>query len=239
MAIINRPAVFNSRNGKGGSPLSEMTRFGDPQLGSEVVGYSMTANRAEVELDLRTKRFTARRLTSSDYAEVRRVMSANRDRLLPSGQSAGSDGFLSEDEFAEEVESLDRLWAMDQRYEWGWFQGDELIARTGLWGVLRGTVQSAFGAGWVAESVAKSGAGKETWAGTMQFAFDVLELHRVEQPTLTDNLPMLHLQAEVLGLSDEGVIPNYMMVNGVWRDHRKFVLTAEEWEQRREEWLRD
>lgn len=239
MAGINQPAGMNPRmHGKAGSPLSEFSRFGDPQLGSEVAGFSATAQ-AEVELDIHSKRFTPRRLTTADYPEVRRVMVANHDRLLPSGQSLGAGDFPSEADFAEEIESLDLLWAMDQRYEWGWFQGDELIARTGVWGVVRGSLQSAFGAGWVAESVANSGAGKETWVGTMQFAFDTLQLHRVEQPTLTDNLPMLRLQSEVLGLSDEGVIPNYMMVNGEWRDHRKFVLTAEEWARRRDEWLGD
>jgi ribosomal-protein-alanine N-acetyltransferase len=42
-----------------------------------------------------------------------------------------------------------------------------------------------------------------------------------------------------LNLREEGVALNYLEINGVWEDHVRYGLTAEEWEDTRDKWLRD
>ena len=47
--------------------------------------------------------------------------------------------------------------------------------------------------------------------------------------------------AENLGLRLEGLAERFLEINGVWEDHLRYAITAEEWLQRREaltqEWL--
>jgi ribosomal-protein-alanine N-acetyltransferase len=40
---------------------------------------------------------------------------------------------------------------------------------------------------------------------------------------------------EKLGLRDEGVAERYLEINGVWEDHVRYAITAEEWDLRRGE----
>ena len=40
---------------------------------------------------------------------------------------------------------------------------------------------------------------------------------------------------EKLAVREEGVALRYLEINGVWEDHVRYALTAEEWTERREE----
>ena len=40
---------------------------------------------------------------------------------------------------------------------------------------------------------------------------------------------------EKLGLREEGTALRYLEINGVWEDHVRYGITAEDWEARREE----
>ena len=44
--------------------------------------------------------------------------------------------------------------------------------------------------------------------------------------------------AEKLNLREEGVALRYLEINGTWEDHVRYAITAEEWAERREEFLR-
>jgi len=45
--------------------------------------------------------------------------------------------------------------------------------------------------------------------------------------------------AEKLDLREEGVALRYLEINGVWEDHVRYAITAEEWAERRDGYLRD
>jgi ribosomal-protein-alanine N-acetyltransferase len=38
-----------------------------------------------------------------------------------------------------------------------------------------------------------------------------------------------------LGVRHEGLAEGYLRIAGVWEDHMRFGITAEEWEERRDE----
>ncbi|HEU5148977.1 MAG TPA: GNAT family protein [Iamia sp.] len=40
---------------------------------------------------------------------------------------------------------------------------------------------------------------------------------------------------EKLGLRDEGTALRYLEINGVWEDHVRYAIPAEEWDARRDE----
>jgi [ribosomal protein S5]-alanine N-acetyltransferase len=47
-----------------------------------------------------------------------------------------------------------------------------------------------------------------------------------------------HRVAEKLGLRNEGIAARYLEINGVWEDHVRYAITAEEWWERRDAYAR-
>jgi [ribosomal protein S5]-alanine N-acetyltransferase len=63
------------------------------------------------------------------------------------------------------------------------------------------------------------------WA--IDHAFDVLELHRLEANIQPGNTASLRLVA-ACGLRLEGFSPRYLHIDGAWRDHERWAITAED-----------
>jgi len=68
----------------------------------------------------------------------------------------------------------------------------------------------------------------------LQFAFEQLGLHRVEICIVPRNERSRRI-VEKLKIRDEGVALRYLEINGVWEDHIRYGITAEEWTDRRDE----
>jgi hypothetical protein len=65
-------------------------------------------------------------------------------------------------------------------------------------------------------------------------AFEDLRLHRVQISIIPRNQASRRV-AEKLELRNEGLAERYLEINGVWEDHFRFAITAEEWAERRDE----
>ena len=82
----------------------------------------------------------------------------------------------------------------------------------------------------------------EAFVVLCRFAFDELGLHRLQASIVPRNAPSHRVAAKV-GLRNEGTALRYLEINGVWEDHVRYAITAEEWAERREayrrEWMGD
>ena len=71
-------------------------------------------------------------------------------------------------------------------------------------------------------------------------AFEELGLHRVQISIIPRNTASRRV-VEKLGIRDEGIAERYLEINGVWEDHIRYAITAEEWDERGDalvkEWL--
>jgi len=67
-----------------------------------------------------------------------------------------------------------------------------------------------------------------------RFAFEELRLHRVQIAVIPRNARSRRVM-EKLHYREEGVARRYLEINGVWEDHVRYAITAEEWEARRAE----
>lgn len=65
---------------------------------------------------------------------------------------------------------------------------------------------------------------------TIAYAFFKLKLHRIEANIICENSRSLNF-FKGFGFRHEGMSPNYLFVNGTWRDHEKFAVTIEDWDK--------
>lgn len=92
-----------------------------------------------------------------------------------------------------------------------------------VWGSLR-SGQIGY---WVDRSVAGHGIMPHAVAMTVDHCFFGLGLHRIEVSIRPENAPSLRV-VEKLGFRHEGLRRRYLHIDGAWRDHATFALTAED-----------
>ena len=90
-----------------------------------------------------------------------------------------------------------------------------------------GSLCSAHIGYWVDSRIAGRGVMPTAVALATDHAFAKVGLHRIEVNIRPENAASLRV-VEKLGFRDEGVRKALLHIDGAWRDHRSFALTAEE-----------
>ncbi|WP_242905971.1 GNAT family N-acetyltransferase [Actinomadura terrae] len=91
--------------------------------------------------------------------------------------------------------------------------------------IIRGRYQgAALGYAAFAPSAGR-GYMSEALAATLRHAFDDLRLHRLEANIQSGNKASLAL-VQRLGFRYEGLSPSYLYIDGAWRDHERWAITA-------------
>jgi ribosomal-protein-alanine N-acetyltransferase len=104
--------------------------------------------------------------------------------------------------------------------------------------VQRGPFQNAYVGYWIDQAMAGQNYTPESAVVSFRFAFDDLELHRLQVAIIPRNTASRRV-AEKLGLRNEGTAERYLEINGRWEDHIRYAITSEEWAERRDDYLRD
>lgn len=93
--------------------------------------------------------------------------------------------------------------------------------------IVREPLLSAYVGYWVDSRVSGGGVITAAVAAVVDHCFGPVGLHRVEATVRPENAASLRVLAK-LGFRQEGVFRRYLDVDGAWRDHLCFALTAEE-----------
>ncbi|HWH36106.1 MAG TPA: GNAT family protein [Acidimicrobiales bacterium] len=147
------------------------------------------------------------------------------------------DVVRSRSAFAARCRARDRERQLGAGYGFGIFAGRpdrRLRGEINLNGVQRGPFQSAYVGYWVDEASAGRGYVPEALVVVARFAFEDLGLHRLQVAIVPRNQASRRV-VEKIGLRCEGTAERYLEINGVWEDHLRYAITAEEWEERRDE----
>ena len=94
--------------------------------------------------------------------------------------------------------------------------------------IFYGPLRSAYMGYYAGAPFAGRGLLSEGVAQALDYAFDGLELHRVEANIQPGNVASLALVRR-LGFSLEGFSRRYLYIDGDWRDHHRFAMLAEDW----------
>jgi [ribosomal protein S5]-alanine N-acetyltransferase len=187
------------------------------------------------------KRVLLRSLTLGDFEQWQEVRRRNHDWLTrwePQRIPGHPDPVEDRDAFAVRCSARQRERQLGTAYGFGIFVDGDFAGEINISSVQRGPFQSAYVGYWIDERQAGQGYVPEALVVIARFAFDELYLHRIQISIIPRNTASRRV-VEKLDLRCEGLAERYLEINGVWEDHLRFAITAEEWEERREELARD
>jgi ribosomal-protein-alanine N-acetyltransferase len=185
------------------------------------------------------RRVVLRPVVVEDFDAWREVRRRNGDWLLkwePMRTHGAPDPVESRDAFAVRCGARQRERQLGTGFGYGIFVDGHFAGEINLSIVQRGPFQSAYVGYWIDEARAGNGYMPEALVCLFRAAFDELHLHRVQISIIPRNMASRRV-VEKLDIRDEGVAQRYLEINGTWEDHIRYALTAEEWDQRREDLL--
>ncbi len=103
----------------------------------------------------------------------------------------------------------------------------EMVGQLSVAGIGWGSLRSAHIGYWVSRHVAGRGITPTAVALATDHCLFTMTLHRVEVNIRPENAASLRV-VEKLGFRYEGLRLRYLHIDGQWRDHRTFALTAED-----------
>lgn len=186
--------------------------------------------------ELHGSRVTLRALRAEDWDAWREVRLRCREwleRWEPRPDVGSIDPALDRDAFRSRCGAWDRQRHFDAAYGFGMFLRDtgRFAGEVSLGSVQRGPFQMGYIGYWIDEALAGNGYVPEGVVLIMQYAFASLQLHRLEAAIVPRNASSRRV-AEKLGLRDEGTAVRFLQIQGVYEDHIRYAMTAEEWRER-------
>jgi len=189
-------------------------------------------------LELIGARVLLRPLRADDWEAWRGVRlrcGAWLEQWEPRAEVGAPDPAHDRETFRARCAAWERQRHFDAAYGFGLFLRDGRFAgEVSLGSVQRGPFQMAYVGYWIDEALAGLRYVPEGVVLIMRYAFDALALHRIEAAIVPRNAASRRV-AERLGLRDEGIAVRFLQIQGVYEDHVRYAITAEEWRAREAE----
>lgn len=166
-----------------------------------------------------------RQLRRRDEQEWLALRAANRNWLRP-WEASSPGGPARSVTFAAYVRGEHRTYRKRQGIPLVIEVGGRLVGRVTISRIEWGAEHGASLGYWVSEDMAGRGIAPTAVAMLVEHAF-FTGLHRVEIAVRPENVASLRV-VQKLGFREEGVRRSYLFIDGAWRDHRIFALTADE-----------
>lgn len=153
-------------------------------------------------------------------AELLELVSRNREHFAP-GEPLRPDSYFTLDAQREAILGWRAARASGDGYAWLVEHDSQIVGRVNLNSVIRGAFQSASVAYAVDRELTRRGIATAALLQVVDFAFAELDLHRLQGETLLTN----HASQATLqrcGFVRYGTAPEYLFIQGQWRDHALF-----------------
>jgi [ribosomal protein S5]-alanine N-acetyltransferase len=177
-------------------------------------------------IELTNGEILLRPFSQGDKKQWRRVRTLNREWLEEWEATVPKISKLDELKGPISFNKMVRTYRREARagrsFSFGIFKGPNLIGQINLGGVIYGALRGAHIGYWIDRNYANRGIMSEAVNMVTDFAFNELELHRIEINIRPENSPSIRV-AEKCGYLYEGLRPRYLHIDGKWRDHHCFV----------------
>ena len=185
------------------------------------------------------RRVMLRPLAVADFSawqEVRRRNAEWLTRWEPARAAQAPDPVNDRQAFAARCGARDRERQIGTGFGFGLFVTGDFAGEINVNNVVRGAFQSAHVGYWIDEKQAGNSYTSEAVVVLCRYIFEQVGLHRLQISIIPRNANS-HRVVEKLRFRSEGVAERYLEINGVWEDHVRYAVTAEEWTVRRDELL--
>lgn len=164
-------------------------------------------------------------LTPENSREVLEYYNRNKEYLEPFEPSRGKEFYTIEGQRQSLIE-IYKQFLNGASVNFGIYKDKKFIGKIQLTSIVRGTLQNAFVGYSIDKGEQGKGYMKEALNLVLDYAFDDMELHRIEAGTLVDNK---RSQSVLLGcgFKEIGISEKYLYINGKWRDHKIFYRVNE------------
>ena len=125
------------------------------------------------------------------------------------------------------VRRLTRLAREDLAMPFALLVDGEFAGQVTVNNIVRGSAQFASIGYWIDQRFAGRGVMPLAVAMAIDHCFFLSGLHRIEVAIRPENVNSLRV-VEKLGIKECGMAPRYLHIDGDWRDHKLFGITAEE-----------
>jgi len=185
------------------------------------------------------RRVVLRPLVAADFAEWHEVRTRNEHWLVPwepKRPVASVDPTRDRSAFESRCSARERERSADRAYPFGVFVDQRLAGEVNINNVIRGALQTGTIGYWIDQARAGHGYIAEAVVVTARYAFEELQLHRLEICIVPRNMNSRRVM-EKLAIREEGIALRFLEINGVWEDHVRYAITVEEWSERRDDLL--
>lgn len=180
------------------------------------------------------RRVLLRPLEPGDFAKWQEVRRCNDEWLTkwePQRLPGQPDVVEDAHAFGVRCSARQRERQLGTGYGFGVFVDGHFGGEVNLNSIQRGPFQNAYVGYWIDERMAGNSYIPEALVVVMRFAFEELHLHRVQAAIVPRNDSSRRVAAK-LELREEGTALKYLEINGVWEDHIRYAVTAEDWTAR-------
>lgn len=168
-----------------------------------------------------------RPLRTGDRAAWNAVRSRNREWLVEWEATVPPGGQPGARTFGAFVRMMTRQARRGEALPWVVWVDGHLAGQLTVASITYGSAHSATLGYWIDQALAGRGIIPTAVALATDYCFTELRLHRMEIAIRPENARSLRV-VEKLGFRSEGIRPRFLHINGDWRDHAIFALTADE-----------
>ena len=191
--------------------------------------YQIENGGAETDM-LETDRLLLKMPAEVTPAELAAYRVRNRAFLAPFVPKR-PESYYTEDTCRGTLETIWKDWEAGKAYFFHLYlkqEPDRMVGSVSLTEVVRGFFQSCFAGCQLDGELINNGYMTEAVTAVVDYAFDVLNLHRIEANIMPRNARSLRL-AQKCGFEKEGLAKDYLRINGKWEDHVHMVRRNPNW----------
>lgn len=177
---------------------------------------------------IETRRIRLRHPQADDYRAWAQLRAQSRAFLAPWEPTWPADD-LTRPAFRRRLRHYDQARRSEDSFPFFLFRrpDDMLLGGLTLSQLRRGIAQCCALGYWMGALHARRGYMGEAVAGALTFAFETLDLHRVEAACLPENEASQGLLRKA-GFRQEGLARRYLKIDGQWRDHLLFAILRDD-----------
>ncbi|MDN4171602.1 GNAT family protein [Nocardioides sp. SOB77] len=176
---------------------------------------------------LTSRDVTLRPLSYADAGPWRAARSRNAAWLGPWDATVPPGGDARPTSYRALVRRLHQQARRGTTYPFAVEVDDRFAGQVTVNNVVRGSALFASIGYWLDRDLAGRGVMPRAVALAVDHCFTAVGLHRIEIAIRPENSNSLRV-VEKLGIREYGYAPRYLHIDGAWRDHRLYAVTAEE-----------